>query len=150
MISFAKVQKIPLFIVKNGRFFVYVRSFRVLVEELPVAIVVEGVGEFVYVETACRGIEDIFIDTTFLVELVWVARLFYTAVLEGIDHVGIDDLADAVADDDDGTVALDGINGGFDLLCGDGIEAGGGFVEEDDGRILEEHAGDGDALLLTA
>ncbi len=38
-----------------------------LVEELPVTVAVERMGEFVDVEAAGRSINDVFIDTTFLV-----------------------------------------------------------------------------------
>ena len=31
-----------------------------------------------------------------------------------------------------------------------GVEVGGGLVEHDDGRVLEQHPGDGEALLLAA
>ena len=31
-----------------------------------------------------------------------------------------------------------------------GVEVAGGLVEDDDGRVLQEHAGDGQALLLAA
>ena len=31
-----------------------------------------------------------------------------------------------------------------------GVRKGGGFVENDDRRILQNHAGNGDALLFTA
>ena len=53
-------------------------------------------------------------------------------------------------DDDDGAVFLDGVDAVLDLLGGDGIEAGGGLVKEDDGRVFEEHARNGHTLLLTA
>jgi hypothetical protein len=49
-----------------------------------------------------------------------------------------------------GTVLLDGVDGGLDLLRGDGVQRGRGLVQEDDGRVLEEHPGQGDALLLSA
>ena len=45
----------------------------VSVEELPVTVAVEGMGEFVDVEAAGRGIDDVFVDSTFLVEFVGVA-----------------------------------------------------------------------------
>ena len=38
------------------------------------------------------------------------------------------------------------LNGSFVLH----IQTGGGFVQQDDGRILQEGAGDGNALTLTA
>lgn len=85
-----------------------------------------------------------------LVDVVGRAVLYHMTCVEDIDIVGVDDLADVVAYDDDCAILLDGIDGGFYLLGGDGIEACGGFVEEDDGRVFEEHASDGDALLLSA
>ena len=53
-------------------------------------------------------------------------------------------------DDDDGAVLLDGIDRSLDLLGGHGIERSCRLIEEDDGRVLEEHAGDGNTLLLSA
>lgn len=38
------------------------------------------------------------------------------------------------------------LNGGFVL----DIKTGGGFIQQDDGRILQESAGDGNTLALTA
>ena len=120
------------------------------VEKLSVTVAVERVCQFVNVEAAGRGIDNVFIDATFLVEFIGIARLFHASIAEGVNHIGVNDLTDAVADDDDGAVALDGIDACFDLFGGNSIEAGGGLVEENDGGILEEHAGNGDALLLSA
>ena len=38
----------------------------------------------------------------------------------------------------------------LNLLLGFGVERGGGFVEEENGRVLEQGPGDGEALLLSA
>ena len=56
-----------------------------------------------------------------------------------------------VRDDDDG-VALFGevFEQGHDFFAGFGIEISGGFVGEEDGGIVDEGAGDGDALALAA
>ena len=109
-----------------------------------------GAGDFVDVHAAGAGIEDVFVDTALLVDLLGLAALHHMALLEHVDVVGIDDLADVVRDDDDGAARLDGVDTRLDLFGGDGIETGGGLVEEDDGRVLEKHTGDGDALLLSA
>ena len=101
------------------------------------------------VQTPRRSVDDVFVDAALLVDFVGVAVLLHAAVLERVDVVGVNDLRDAVGDDDDGAILLDGVDAVLDLLGGDGIEAGGGLIEEDDGRILDEHAGNGDALLLT-
>ena len=79
-----------------------------------------------------------------------MAGLLYPAFLQGINHLAVNDLRNAVGDDNHRTVLLDGVDGILDLFCGDGVQRSGGFVQEDDGRILEEHAGDGNALLLAA
>ena len=76
--------------------------------------------------------------------------LNHPTLLEHVDLVGIDDLTNVMRDDNHRATLFDGIDRGLDLLGGDGIEAGGGLVEEDNGRILDEHTGDGDALLLAA
>ena len=106
--------------------------------------------DLVGVHAACAGIEDVLVESALAIDVLWRAGLYDVSLLEDIDMVGIDDLADVVGDDDDGAPLLDGIDGRLDLLGGDGVEAGGGFVEEDDGWVLEEHAGYGDALLLAA
>ena len=76
------------------------------------------------------------------------ATFHKAAFFHDVDAVRIHDLGEAVGDDDHRAALLDGIERVFDLLGGDGVEAGGGLVEEDDGRVFEEEPGDGDALLL--
>ena len=44
------------------------------------------------VEASCGSINDILVDTAFLVDLVGVARFFHAACLESVDEVGVDDL----------------------------------------------------------
>ena len=107
-------------------------------------------GNLIYVHAACAGIEDFLVEASLAVDFVGCAALHYVSFLEDIDLVGIDDLSDVVGDDDDGAPGFDGIDAGLDLLSGHGVEAGGGFVEEDDGWVLDEHAGDGYALLLAS
>ena len=53
-------------------------------------------------------------------------------------------------DHEDGAVFHESVEGGLDEVLGLGIDAGGGFVEEEDGRVLEEGAGDGEALFFAA
>ena len=38
----------------------------------------------------------------------------------------------------------------LDFALGAGVQRAGGFVQQQDGRILQDGAGDGDALLLAA
>ena len=66
------------------------------------------------------------------------------------DAIGIDDGGEAMGDDDGGAVVHELLGGVLDELFGLGIEGGGGLVEDEDAGILEEDAGDGDALALAA
>ena len=107
-------------------------------------------GNLVDIHTAGTGIDDVLVESALLIDIGWMTGLHKATALEDENLVGIDNLADVVRDDDDGASALDSIDAGLDLFGGNGIETGGRFVEEDDGGILDEHAGDGNALLLTA
>ena len=78
------------------------------------------------------------------------AAFHHVAFFHDVDAVRIYDLGEAVGDDDHRAALLDGVERVFDLLGSDGVEAGGGLVEEDDGRVFEEKPGNGDALLLPA
>ena len=53
-------------------------------------------------------------------------------------------------DGDDGPARRESFERHLDLLFRFGIERGRGFVEEQDRRILQERAGDGETLLLSA
>lgn len=78
------------------------------------------------------------------------AAFDHVAFSHDVDAVRSHDLGEAVGDDDHRVALLDGGERVFDLLGGDGVEAGGGLAGEDDGRVFEEEPGDGDALLLAA
>ena len=57
---------------------------------------------------------------------------------------------EAVGDDDNGFVLHQRVDG---LLHGDfafGVERGGGFIQDDDGRVFQQGAGDADALFFAA
>lgn len=72
------------------------------------------------------------------------------ACIEHVEGIAVDYLSNIMADNDNCTALLDGINTVFDLLGGDCIEAGGRLIEEDDWRVFEEHSGDCDTLLLSS
>ena len=84
----------------------------------------DGLGKFFDVETAGGGIDDVFVDPALAIEFVRVAALFEVPFLQRIDHLTVNDLRDGVGDDDDGTILLDGVDGGLDLLRGDGVQRG--------------------------
>ena len=73
------------------------------------------------------------------------------AVADGDDAVG--ELGDVglVGDDDDGVaLGVELVEEGHDLVAGLGVEVSGGLVGEDDGGVVDQGAGDGDALALAA
>ena len=110
----------------------------------------DGISYFVHIHASCAGIKDVFIDPTLLIYFRGGAMLHHTAFFEDIYSVCIDELSDIVRDDDDRTPFFDGVDAGLDLLSSDSVEACGGFVKENDGRILDKHPCDGNALLLSS
>ena len=72
------------------------------------------------------------------------------AVLQDDDFVCIGDGSHAVGDDDDGLVLHEFRNALLYLGFVFDVEACGGFVEEYDGGVLEDGAGDGDTLTFAA
>ena len=56
-----------------------------------------------------------------------------------------------MGDDDDGVaLGVEVVEEGHDLVAGFGVEVSGGLVGEDDGGVVDQGAGDGDALALAA
>ena len=78
------------------------------------------------------------------------ALLDDAAVIDDEDDVGADDGREAVGDRQDGAALGQAFQGLLDGALGLGVHARGRFVEDEDGRVLEQGAGDGDALLLAA
>ena len=66
------------------------------------------------------------------------------------DAVGAAHRGRTVGDDQDGAPLHQGAQRLLDLGLGLGIGHGGGLVEQDDGGVQQDRAGDGDALLLAA
>ena len=89
---------------------------------LIVIVAVNGAGNLLNVQAAGRCVDDVLVDAAFLIDLVRVARLLDAAILKSVNDVGIDDLRDAVRNDDDGAVLLDGIDAVLDLFGRDGIK----------------------------
>ena len=80
-----------------------------------------------------------------------VGALFhYAALLEHADFVGVDDCGEAVGDNDGGAVGHEFFKGFLHESFALGVKRGGGFVEDEDCRVLEDCAGDADSLALTA
>lgn len=70
------------------------------------------------------------------------------AMFEDEDLICVADGGEAVGDDEAGAVGEEAVEGFLNEFFGGGIDAGGGFVEDEDGRVFEEGAGDGDALFF--
>ena len=84
-------------------------------------------------------------------EEIGVGALFDDAALvEDVDAVGIADGGEAVGDDDGAAVLHEGVEGFLNEAFCFRIDGSGGFVEEEDGGIFEEGAGDGEALFFSA
>lgn len=66
------------------------------------------------------------------------------------DHVGRKHGGEAVGDGDHGFAGGEFFQGGLDHALALGIEGRGGFVEQEHGGVLQQGAGDGEALLLSA
>lgn len=74
----------------------------------------------------------------------------FAAPLDEDDPVGVLNGGEAVGDEDLGRFALQIANGLLDPVFGDGVERGGGFIEDQDGGFFDKSAGDGEALLLAS
>jgi len=79
---------------------------------------------------------------------------------DGYDFAGIDDghavaegfgFLNVVGGEEDGALFVSQfIEQGVDFEANLGVEAGGGFVEKEQGRVIDESEGDGEPLLLSA
>ena len=78
------------------------------------------------------------------------SRLDDAALVDDEDAVGVADGGEAVGDEEGGSSLHEGFEGLLDETLALGIEGAGGFVEDEDGRVAEDGACDGDALALTA
>ena len=70
------------------------------------------------------------------------------AVVHDEDHVRMLHGAQPVGDDDAGAAADDGVDGGLDLLLGDGVHRGSSLVQHQDAGIGEDGACEADQLLF--
>ena len=72
------------------------------------------------------------------------------AVIEHEDVVGVRNGRQPVCDGDGGAAFLKPLERAEDFLLGAGVQGAGRLVEQQDRRVLDQCAGDGDALLLAA
>lgn len=83
-------------------------------------------------------------------EFVVAADADDAAFVENDDLVGACDGGEAVSDDEGGAALRDFLHGFLDFAFGIGVDLAGGFVEDQDGRIAKDGAGDGNTLALAA
>ena len=72
------------------------------------------------------------------------------ATVHDDDFVGVADGGEAVGDDDAGAALHELVEGLLDDVFALGVEGTGGFVEDEDGRVFEDGAGDAETLALSA
>src|SRR5215212_9486326 len=113
---------------ERGRF----RRGRRLVWELGSEFRVEGLRYFVEVQAPGRGVEYLAVGAVTFVEFFVRAVLDDAPLLEHEDDVRVDDLRDAVRDDDRGALLFNRVEAVLDLLGGHRVEARRRLVEEDD------------------
>ena len=83
-------------------------------------------------------------------ELVEGAGLDDAALVEHQDAVGVADRGEAVGDHEGGAALHDLVERRLQLALGRGVERARRLVEDQDRRVLEERAGDRQALALAA
>ena len=90
------------------------------------------------------------VEAVLLDQAVMVAAFDDLARFQDIDPVGFAHGGEAVGDDDGGAALAEFIERFLHACFGIGVQRAGGFVEQEDRRVFEDGAGDGDALALTA
>lgn len=81
---------------------------------------IQGAGDFVHVETAGHGVKNVAVGSVPGVQFVVRAGFDNAPLAHDVDAVGVDDLRNAVRDDDHGPVFFDGVQAVLDLLGGHG------------------------------
>ena len=96
------------------------------------------------------GLDEKTIGAVALDQFVVAAAFHDPAVVENEDAVGMADGGETVGDDQAGAAVHEPFERFVDEALALGIEGGGGLVEQENARIGEDGAGDGDALALAA
>src|SRR5262245_49106204 len=78
------------------------------------------------------------------------AALDDASIFDREDDVGFDDRFEVVSDDDDGLARSQASERFEHQLFGRRVEPRGGLIEDQDRRVADDGAGDGDALALAA
>ena len=70
------------------------------------------------------------------------------ALAQDVNDVSVDDGGESMGDDEAGAIPLQGFESLLDEVFRLVVDCGGGFVEKEDRSVLQEGAGDGDALAF--
>ena len=118
--------------------------------ELTVAVLGDaGLGaDGVVVQLAGLGFVEAEVGTLLFHQGIVVADLDDLPPVQHHQPVGLAQGGKTVGDGDGGTAADEVLEGGLDFHLGLGIHCRGGLVEDQDARVDEQRAGDGDALAL--
>ncbi len=92
---------------------------------------------------------QVVVETFFIQQFLVGALLDDLAVIDHQDVVGIPDGAQAVGDDEAGASGHQAQQGLLDAGLGARVHAAGGFVEDQDCRVGQDGAGDGEQLALS-
>ena len=92
-----------------------------------------------------KAVVDAALGQEFLVGALFAEAAF----VEDEDAVGVLDGAEAMGDDERGAAAEEAVERFADQEFGFGVDAGGGFVEDEEARIVSQGAGEIDELALT-
>src|SRR5579875_92546 len=90
------------------------------------------------------GVVEVGVVTAKLHKRLVVALLDDAAPVEDDDAVGVTNGREPVGDEDGRAIFKYKVKPLLNLCLGERIDAGGGLVEDDDGRLLQQHAGQGD------
>ncbi len=110
----------------------------------------QGFGDLVNVQAVSHGREDPVVGSLPVEKLLVNTAFHGPALFQHHNVGGINDLGDAMGNDNDRPVGFYGIQAFFDLLRGDGVEAGGGLIQKYDRRVFKKQPRYGDPLLLSA
>ena len=72
------------------------------------------------------------------------------AIFDVEDAIGIAEGAETVGNSDGGAIFDELVEGSLDFLFGLDVNTGGGFIEYQDGRVLQYGTGDGYSLFFAA
>ena len=104
--------------------------------------------EFFFDEGGVLNAGELGVDAFLLEQGMVVAAFDDAALVHDEDLVGVADGGKAVGDDDGGASGQEALKGLLNEFFRGGVHAGGGFVEDEDGAVFEQGAGDADSLFF--